>query len=111
MQQFAPRVPMPKMTEEETISRMRLAATPTMTAACITPDRRQRHAPKNVKMFVRKRDKYRCVVCGRRNNLTLDHIYPRGFGGCSHAHNLQVLCLKHNLEKGLQKFNPPNDRA
>lgn len=106
---YAPRVPL-KQTPEEQLAWMRLAAFPTIQPECITPERRQRHASKSVKMFVRKRDRYRCVVCGRRNNLTLDHIVSRALGGCSHAHNLQVLCKKHNEEKGLDLTNPQNDR-
>lgn len=47
-----------------------------------------------------KRDGYRCVYCGVRENLTLDHVIPRSKGGRDSWHNLVTACQKCNTEKG-----------
>jgi len=41
-----------------------------------------------------------CWRCGEVDNLTLDHIVPRSWGGNSSIHNLQLLCFECNEEKG-----------
>lgn len=56
--------------------------------------------PSAVKIEVWKRDKGSCVKCGARENLHFDHIIPYSQGGSSKdAKNVQILCLRHNLEK------------
>jgi hypothetical protein len=56
--------------------------------------------PSSVKMEVWKRDKGRCVKCGKADNLHFDHIIPYSKGGSSlTAKNIQLLCARHNLEK------------
>jgi hypothetical protein len=56
--------------------------------------------PSTVKAEVWKRDKGRCVQCGSQTNLHFDHVIPYSRGGSSlTAHNIQLLCLKHNLAK------------
>jgi len=56
--------------------------------------------PSAVKIEVWKRDKGRCVKCGSKENLHLDHIIPYSQGGPSKdAENIQILCSRHNLEK------------
>jgi len=56
--------------------------------------------PSTVKLEVWKRDKGRCVVCGDNRNLHFDHIIPYSRGGSSRdSRNIQILCVKHNLEK------------
>ena len=56
--------------------------------------------PSHVKMEVWKRDKGRCVICGNTKNLHFDHNLPFAKGGTSlTADNVQLLCMKHNLEK------------
>ncbi len=56
--------------------------------------------PAYVKLEVWKRDKGRCVKCGRKDNLHFDHIIPYSKGGSSLlAENIQLLCACHNLEK------------
>lgn len=42
----------------------------------------------------------RCRVCGDTEELEVDHIVPTSRGGGDERENLQVLCRKHNAEKG-----------
>jgi hypothetical protein len=56
--------------------------------------------PTEVKLTVWKRDKARCVECGRSDNLHFDHVVPYSRGGSSLvAENIQLLCARHNLAK------------
>jgi len=56
--------------------------------------------PSEVKKEVWKRDLGRCVICGETINLHFDHDLPYSKGGTSlTAANVQLLCMKHNLEK------------
>jgi hypothetical protein len=56
--------------------------------------------PASVKLEVWRRDKGCCVKCGSKENLHFDHIIPYSKGGSSLvAENIQLLCVKHNLEK------------
>jgi hypothetical protein len=64
------------------------------------PERR-RMVPPAIKLEVWKRDEGRCVLCGSKENLHFDHIIPWSKGGASDtAENVQLLCGKHNMEKG-----------
>ena len=59
-----------------------------------------RMIPSSVKLEVWKRDKGRCVTCGATDNLHFDHILPFSKGGSSlTAENIQLLCMRHNLQK------------
>lgn len=59
-----------------------------------------RMIPSEVKLAVWKRDKGKCVQCGRADNLHFDHILPFSKGGTSlKVENIQLLCARHNLEK------------
>ncbi len=59
-----------------------------------------RMIPTSVKLEVWKRDKGKCLKCGRRDNLHFDHILPYSKGGSSLvAENIQLLCARHNLTK------------
>jgi hypothetical protein len=59
-----------------------------------------RMIPTGVKLEVWKRDKGKCVLCGRRDNLHFDHVLPYSKGGSSLvAENIQLLCARHNLAK------------
>jgi hypothetical protein len=56
--------------------------------------------PTSVKLAVWKRDKGQCCKCGSKDNLHFDHILPYSKGGSSLvAKNIQLLCVRHNLEK------------
>jgi hypothetical protein len=59
-----------------------------------------RMIPTAVKLEVWKRDKGQCRICGEKDNLHFDHIIPYSKGGSSlTAENIQLLCVRHNLEK------------
>lgn len=56
--------------------------------------------PSAVKLEVWKREGGKCIKCGAMDNLHFDHIIPYSKGGTSlDASNIQLLCLRHNLEK------------
>ena len=59
------------------------------------------------KEFIKKRDKYRCVICGagvkEGVELHVDHIKPKELGGESTIENGQTLCSKHNFQKKVFK--------
>lgn len=56
--------------------------------------------PTSVKYKVWKRDKGKCVLCDKTDNLHFDHIIPFSKGGTSlKAENIQLLCARHNLKK------------
>lgn len=61
---------------------------------------RSRIIPTNVKLEVWARDGGRCVMCGEKDELHFDHIVPFSKGGTSlKSENIQLLCIKHNLQK------------
>ena len=55
------------------------------------------------KLKILKRDKYKCVVCGKGKKhgieLHADHIKPKSLGGKATLHNGQTLCAQHNFIK------------
>ena len=60
-----------------------------------------RKIPGHVMKEVYERDEGKCVVCGEKDNLHYDHKLPFSKGGASDdAKNIQLLCSRHNLEKG-----------
>lgn len=62
---------------------------------------RRRVIPTAVKLEVWKRDGGKCAICGADDELHFDHIVPFSKGGTSvTAENVQLLCARHNLEKG-----------
>ncbi len=57
----------------------------------------QAHKRKRYKLF--KMDGRRCLKCGTKINLTVDHIVPKALGGTWAWGNLQTLCKKCNRTK------------
>jgi len=45
------------------------------------------------------RDGYRCLVCGSKVGVAVDHIKPRFQGGTDDDSNLRVLCAVHHSQK------------
>ena len=61
----------------------------------------ERMIPAHVKVEVWKRDNGKCTSCGANDGLHYDHILPFSKGGRSDdAKNIQLLCARHNLQKG-----------
>lgn len=52
------------------------------------------------KVNILKRDKYTCVYCGSKKDLTLDHVLPKSRGGKNTWGNLVTACFKCNHKKG-----------
>jgi hypothetical protein len=60
----------------------------------------RRIIPTSVKLTVWHRDGGNCVRCGAINELHFDHILPYSKGGTSESpDNIQLLCMRHNLQK------------
>lgn len=56
--------------------------------------------PSNLRWQIWERDNFTCQKCGRRNNLSVDHIHPESRGGKMEESNLQTLCRNCNSSKG-----------
>lgn len=54
------------------------------------------------KMRMMSMDGWRCLVCGSRENLTVDHVVPQIMGGKDEQYNLQCLCYDCNQLKGFE---------
>ena len=56
--------------------------------------------PTSVKVSVWERDRGKCVLCGKTENLHYDHELPYAKGGTSLTEkNIRILCAKCNLSK------------
>lgn len=68
--------------------------------------RRHRYVSPELKAAVWKRDNGACVYCGIGPatvpgvRLELDHVVPFSWGGPTTYDNLQLLCHRHNSDKG-----------
>src|SRR5690606_6667311 len=86
------------------VFKFRLVAVPEAAHQAPSPrhlPQRRRLIPASVKREVWKRDGGRCVACGAEDELHFDHIIPYSKGGTSvAAENVQILCARHNLQKG-----------
>lgn len=47
-----------------------------------------------------RRDEHKCLYCGFKDNLTLDHVIPRSKGGPNSWTNLVTCCMRCNMLKG-----------
>ena len=62
---------------------------------------RRRIIPATVKLEVWNRDGGKCRLCDASDELHFDHVLPFSRGGTSlTAENVQLLCARHNLQKG-----------
>jgi 5-methylcytosine-specific restriction endonuclease McrA len=60
-----------------------------------------RHTEKILRSRVLKRDGAVCRICGKDEELTLDHIIPLSLGGSRWSlANIRVLCKKCNEKRG-----------
>lgn len=64
---------------------------------------------KEVRQMTFARDGYKCVRCGRTDQLSFDHIIPKWRGGLWATSNGQTLCIPCNSAKGgyTLSFLPP----
>lgn len=71
--------------------------------AAIVVDRVQREwIPHEERMVVFGRDSFKCLHCGTRRKLTIDHIIPVALGGPNELSNYQTLCRRCNSRKGVK---------
>lgn len=59
------------------------------------------------RFLVLRRDRYRCVFCGRGGRLEVDHIVPWSAGGSDEMDNLRTLCRDCNQDRS--NFAVPAD--
>lgn len=67
------------------------------------PKRKRKKGPAQtppLRQQVYERDGRRCVKCGRKDRLSLDHVRPLSKGGAHDVRNLQTLCVPCNGAKG-----------
>ena len=60
--------------------------------------------PRDVRVAVYKRDRFRCSFCGETWNLTLDHIVPWSAGGSDDPSNLRTLCRDCNERRSNYRY-------
>lgn len=53
----------------------------------------------NIRVWLFKRDRWRCLCCSSSKQLTVDHIVPVNKGGNNTLSNLQTLCRSCNSRK------------
>jgi hypothetical protein len=66
--------------------------------------------PDKLRWEVWERDNFTCCHCGKRTDLTIDHIVPVAKGGQTVKDNLQTLCKSCNSKKGVTD-NPLHSEA
>ena len=54
------------------------------------------------------RDEFRCQYCGRKGDLTFDHVIPRAKGGITSWENVVAACSPCNLKKGSKLLRQTN---
>lgn len=67
-------------------------------------------ASQRLRMYILRRDEYRCVYCGaapKLFDLHLDHVVPRAAGGKTHPANLVTACSTCNVRKSDQMIEVP----
>jgi 5-methylcytosine-specific restriction endonuclease McrA len=57
------------------------------------------YIPKGLRWKVWERDNFTCKKCGKRQDLSIDHIIPESKGGGMEEDNLQTLCFSCNAKK------------
>ena len=52
-----------------------------------------------IRFAVYDRDNHRCIRCGAKQDLEIDHVFPISKGGKTTLNNLQTLCRNCNMKK------------
>jgi 5-methylcytosine-specific restriction endonuclease McrA len=55
-----------------------------------------------------KQYEYRCIACGKKTKLTVDHVIPLDLGGANTIDNIQPLCKSCNSSKGTKTIDYRN---
>lgn len=69
--------------------------------------------PPAIRAKVYERDGYRCVNCGVRYPLSVDHVIPLSKGGKNRMENMVTMCKPCNADKAdsAQVYRPVRPRA
>jgi 5-methylcytosine-specific restriction endonuclease McrA len=62
----------------------------------------KRKISRSKRLYVYHLDQFKCISCGSRSNLTIDHLIPRSKGGSDHVTNLVTRCKPCNIAKADQ---------
>ena len=62
--------------------------------------RSKKNIPASLRWEIWERDDFRCVYCGARRFLSIDHVIPESKGGTLDRDNLATACMSCNLKKG-----------
>lgn len=84
-----------RMVRRKCLDCPRLIASGSRCAACAAAYK----VPKAWSVAVKRRDGYRCVICGSADRVQADHIVARSRGGSHEVSNGQTLCNRHHAEK------------
>lgn len=63
--------------------------------------RLRKQVPLRLRFEIMERDGWKCVLCGSKDLLEIDHIKAVAFGGTNEPSNLRVLCYACNAGKKL----------
>lgn len=63
------------------------------------PKPKKKPISNRVRALIYERDGFRCVTCGSRDELSVDHIVAESKGGLMVLTNLQTLCRSCNSRK------------
>ena len=66
----------------------------------VRPEKYTRNIGNGLRRNVYNRDKNKCLRCGSKDDLSIDHIVPVIKGGVKAKFNLQTLCRTCNTWKG-----------
>jgi hypothetical protein len=59
----------------------------------------------SIREYIKEReDKERCLYCGKKGSLTLEHILPRARGGPDERSNAVWVCKRCNSSKGEKRL-------
>jgi 5-methylcytosine-specific restriction endonuclease McrA len=56
-------------------------------------------------ILILERYNHRCVCCGSKDRITIDHIVPLSVGGTDTIDNIQPLCKSCNSKKGTKTID------